>query len=497
MSLLREEKGQVTVFLALIFCLLLGVSFLSLEGIHAYENTQLTEEMLLAAGESLLAGYDRVLFERYHVFFLDPRQKDRLEEDGRDYLAEGLLENPFYGASCKSFEIHEEVGAFDYDGAPVLAQIRRWGEKLTDRDKTSQVKKEKDRITAISQEGRKGLVAELPAGGSGHPDSDSGDETETEDEYLRERICAKELRDAVEMIMRSGPLYYAMNEEKGISALLIEGKDLPSAQKGIPADPEEEDPAFSFGDAGSLDSLLADREDGKELKDFIYTYIDDCFSSYADPAREKTALAYGKEYLLAGGYSDQENLRSAANQIFRIRFLAACSCARKDEGLKSRAGFLASCIAGRDGWPESEAEAGRLLLGALCYGEAALDLHDLLCGRKLPPEKSPATFRLNFENAAKLLREKPEGLGGGMGYEDFLDSLLIMEEEEVCLFRMMDLMEADTALEESGFKLRDCLYGFTTEAKLSVPAWFVTVPGFGLYFDQFRELKMRKMITYH
>ncbi len=72
-TVIFEEKGQITVFLSLLLIVLIGFSFVVVEGVSSYSASALGEDAVKNAGENILANYDRELFNKYHIFFLDPR----------------------------------------------------------------------------------------------------------------------------------------------------------------------------------------------------------------------------------------------------------------------------------------------------------------------------------------------------------------------------------------------------------------------------------------
>ena len=72
--MLRREEGQITVFVALLFFVLMGVSLCVLEGMYSFSESALAESAIKGAGNYVLANYNRSLFDRYHLFFLDPRE---------------------------------------------------------------------------------------------------------------------------------------------------------------------------------------------------------------------------------------------------------------------------------------------------------------------------------------------------------------------------------------------------------------------------------------
>ena len=124
--MLRRDEGQITVFLALVFLVMLGVSLCVLEGMYSFMTSSLAEDAVKGAGNYVLANYDRPLFARYHLFFLDPRERSVMEEDGKEYLDGYVGQRSFFHFSPESLTVTEERTAVEEDGLYVKHQIREW-----------------------------------------------------------------------------------------------------------------------------------------------------------------------------------------------------------------------------------------------------------------------------------------------------------------------------------------------------------------------------------
>ena len=92
----HRDEGQITVFLSLLFLIIMGTALCSMEGMYRYAESSLAEDAMRGAGNYVLAGYNRTLFEKYHIFFMDPRQRKNLEEDGREYFNKYLHANSLF-----------------------------------------------------------------------------------------------------------------------------------------------------------------------------------------------------------------------------------------------------------------------------------------------------------------------------------------------------------------------------------------------------------------
>lgn len=73
-TVIFEEKGQITVFLSLLLIVLIGFSFVVVEGVSSYSASALGEDAVKNAGENILANYDFLIHERKIIFYLKGRQ---------------------------------------------------------------------------------------------------------------------------------------------------------------------------------------------------------------------------------------------------------------------------------------------------------------------------------------------------------------------------------------------------------------------------------------
>ena len=121
-----EEKGQITVFLSLLLIVLIGFSVVVVEGVSSYSASALGEDAVKNAGENILANYDRELFNKYHIFFLDPREKNYILSDGKADMDQYFSGNSFFNVFCNSLKMTEEVTAVEEDGLYLKHEIREW-----------------------------------------------------------------------------------------------------------------------------------------------------------------------------------------------------------------------------------------------------------------------------------------------------------------------------------------------------------------------------------
>lgn len=559
--MLRRDEGQITVFLALVFLVMLGVSLCVLEGMYSFMTSSLAEDAVKGAGNYVLANYDRPLFDRYHLFFLDPRERFVMEEDGKEYLDGYVGQRSFFRFSPESLTVTEERTAVEEDGLYVKHQIREWmkyreiaraGESLkelfstadetrkgsalarTDMDQAQgAIEKEKQESgsgadsTGSSGSQSGGASGADSAGGSGSqsgggsgadstggsgsqsgsasgtsgsdgaaagdiggPPADTGNPDNPEETSAGESgLQWKEIKEMLDMITQSGILLYVTDDVGALSNQELSVEELPSESRSADRDAADFfSGALSFLDVSEWKELLSglqvEKWDSSALVDEFYllAYAEENFASYVrGPARE-SALQYETEYLIAGKASDRENLKAVANRILGLRFLANYVYLSGSSEWKAASGSAAAALTGLLGFPQAKKVVEVLLTAAVSFGESMLDVHALFAGEKVPIMKDASTWNLTLQNAAVLLKNKGPVKQGkrNAGYEDYLKLLLAARmKRELLLFRMMDLMQANVALEEPGFLMEECLFAFRWEAEISCAGWFRIFPGVG------------------
>ena len=487
---LFEERGEISIFLALMFLIILATAFCVLEGIHAYENSMHTEAAFLGAGDTILSNYDCPLFFRYHVFFLDPREQDEATDDGLNYLEHYYEDGSFFGHTFSDLSMKSLVTATDYDGKVMKRQIEEWEKTKGENNPFTDFAQKLPPVTAPD-------VVVASGGGIAK-------EQEEDDDYAAEKILWKNLKESLEMVLRSGILLYGMDEKRGVSTLSVSDAALPSVTEGnisrgypsipiLPSSPQAA--AGILTEFGRL-HLLIRTNPVKEWQ--LLAYAKENFGCYTKPdTRQACGLLYEKEYMIHGATSDQENLNAAVMLIFARRFFLNMEGIRHQEALCLRARFLAVRISGYDGLPENVEETETILLNMLSLGESLVELRSLLHGKNVPVSKDSGRWAVSFETVSDRLRagETVDTAGTGVNYEDHLIYFMRGQEKEL-LYAMMDLMQINISLEEPGFLVKDCCYSFELQGRCSMPTWFHVIPGFGLKGRSFVKMDLKRIFSY-
>ena len=488
-TVIFEEKGQITVFLSLLLIVLIGFSFVVVEGVSSYSASALGEDAVKNAGENILANYDRELFNKYHIFFLDPREKNYILSDGKAGVNQYFSGNSFFNVFCNSLEMTEEVSAVEEDGLYLKHEIREWM-------KYRQEEKMKDALKQLINNVKKNNAdrkeyqneVEEDTGNIEQSEENKAEEDKAEEETVsqeaqKERTTWKEIKEALQLLTKTGILFYVSDHPEQLSRKSIPEGNLPSRAKKREQE-EHKVEEFLFSESGlkgiksmlSVDFSINTDSTLWTKENYIVPYIEECFLDYSEEGREEKndvqeqVLAYEKEYLIKGQPSDLDNLKRVANDILLLRFINNSIFTGRDAEIQSQVNLMASALTGVVGIPQTAKAVQIMLRAALSYGESLLELHTLFEGGKISLTKDRENWNLELKTMVKQLKEKKTVKKGrhNISYKDYLKVLLFMKGNSTILcYRMMDIMQENIACKEAGFLMENCLFSYKWEGSLS------------------------------
>lgn len=192
----------------------------------------------------------------------------------------------------------------------------------------------------------------------------------------------------------------------------------------------------------SSNSLSLDPE--KLYKDFLFNrYASIHFSSYVRP-NEEGLLSYELEYLIGKSMSDGDNLNEVIKQLVNLRFALDFSYIMCDMPKKMECEAKATAVLGFTGVYAVIKLGQYLLLTAWAYAEAINDAKILVKGGKVPFLKKADSWRTSLEDVLiKNLTADTGSNASGFDYVQYLQVLLLLEEKNKKVFRMMDMMECN------------------------------------------------------
>lgn len=430
----KAVKGEVTVFLSLVFVLLLSFVGAVIESasIQTMKNSKRGDMDI--AMESVFAEYNQKLLEQYDVFALDA---------GYEGIAESydavLKRLSYYGAGDIPLDITRIQLLTDQEGRAFLEQAQAYMKVKTglayleEITATSNIWKEQETKGKEYEQEQKEADGALAEGISkGEPlneeDNPLGNITHLKSTPLLELVCGKSFT---------------------ISKRSVDETQLPSHRtlnRGI----------GSFKETG-----------GGEIIDKILfsEYLMEHFRSAQKQEKEEEggALSYELEYMIAGGAGDPENLETVVKKLMLVRSVPNYAHLISDSQKQAEASTLALTVSTLLFAPELSEVVKQAILWAWAYGESVMDIRTLLQGGRVPLLKSAESWQLSLSGLLTLGTKEDEKDGAddkeGMRYTEYLRMLLLMEKKEELTVRALDMIEQNIRKEagNTSFRVDFCI----------------------------------------
>ncbi|WP_026834339.1 DUF5702 domain-containing protein [Eubacterium xylanophilum] len=273
------------------------------------------------------------------------------------------------------------------------------------------------------------------------------------------------------------------------------------------------------------DTDLSERV-GESLNDgaeslYLLNYINKYFSCFAgkktvkrkDHTKEKTALDYEMEYLVAGEKSDKANLEEVVGKILLIRTAVNTSALIASSAKRETAHTAALAIVGFTGIEPLVIATQFTLLALWGMVEGMVDVCAILQGRSVPLIKRENDIKVTFPELFTVsraminnkARQFVQSKGGNaasvvVDYSQYLSMLMLMNGQTRTLHRMMDVMEQNIRKNEvKDFNLSICADAFDVDGIFSYETKFIRLPGVRNVIDsklKFYSIKKHIGVSY-
>lgn len=467
-----NNKGQTTIFFSLIISVMFLLIFSALEITRIHMGKVKMSACVHSMRSSIMADYNSILFERYHLMFLDPGygtgSEALAEEKISDYLETSL--NGEDGNNGKMYQF-------------ALEEIAITGEKYILDENMKQVKKQ-----IVDYEKAAGLIsrAKILMENKRSNTSDiqnasretdvNGVELNGESDNKTEEKNDKpeDPREKLQECLKLGILNYAA-PGRDISKKKYELSNSPSSRY---KETKEEDRDTGFGDIVFLKRFLKNSAQEDSYSGLIQSaaFVDYviCHFSNQGNSLNDSELKCEVEYILKGKDNDYDNLEAVVTDITWMRMPVNYAYLLTDVEKKSEALTLAAAICTATGTPELMEVVKYLLLGCWAYGETLYEMRSLLEGEKIPYVKTKENWNTELKTLAASGTKQE--VKTGLDYEDYLMLLLARKngkKEDICYARMLDVIELNLQKVDAGFRLTDCVGGMTVQGKISINSLFV------------------------
>ena len=475
----RRLSGQLTVFMALLFMLVVSLLMAQYRSALFYARRADAERAAALSVSSLLAEYQRPLRDYYQILSVDGGfgqdifQEEILEERLKAVFAENL--NSSLGMdSAGEIQMDEPIFTMLIDGNwdfflreislnRTDAMLSEGLEYIIDQWQS----KKKEEVLDLSQK-----QAEAVRSGEGQTGGENKNTGAAENEGLSSEPAQPVIdpRDFVMEIWNQGILAAACPATFSVSekSCVMTDVSFPEAGRRIQA-------AVDFGDSDSVKALMDQWENilepGSGIRELVEDaavrlYIGDVFQNAASKevsVAHERVLDYEVEYIIAGNTSDRENLETVLWKLMAFRSVMNLShilmSAEKGMQVEETAVLLSAALL----IPQFVKVIAFLSKTAWAFAEALSECRTLLKGGKVPLIKSAESWYLSWEQMLWLDGGALDGNSGdeGTDYEGYLQMLLLLTKRDTKYRRMTHLMEKNIRLlpEYADFRMAHCIYG--------------------------------------
>ena len=416
------KRGEITVFLSLVFILLLSFVMGILQVSVVQSSKSLSRLAADRAVYSLFGEYHQELLKSFHIFAIDGSFGT-----GR-YEEENLIRRMhYYGTENMEHEITAVQYLTDNSGQAFREQVleymeQKYGISLIERFAGVTSQWEEEEIQGDNMQETKDRMKEQIESLTG---GEAGQEALNE--------SGENPFGCLEQIEKNGILSIVMPEEMALSGGMVELEQQPSYRSLRHG-------RGSFPARTDTDSLSA--------KLLFNEYI---LREFQNAAMEEEAE---NQYILSGKSSDKENLESVLMKIFLIRMAVNYSFLCGDSEKQNEAQAIASVVSAILLIPEASEGIKQAILAAWAAGESVMDLRALLSGKRAAVSKSAENWQLSAAALFRLGSDEDSYNGydaeGGMTYEDYLRILLFLTDTEAVTMRTIDRVEENLVSEEKG-----------------------------------------------
>lgn len=466
-----REQGSITVYLSLIFSVILTLIAGSLQSVRMAYARVITAGAAEQGLYSVFSRFDRKLLEEYELFFLDggcgtgkwqPGNFYQTAEDTVSRILGNGKENWMLDGFSSQLKLEEGSIvsyqlATDNDGEEFFRQvcaamkqnlgaygIQQLSEKIRGQEKTWNSQENQSTAESVEQP--------LDA----YDQAVQEAEERKEEQETQENETVQETPDEVPGGFVNPIEVIRQIRKMGILSLVLPaGNSLPDAEErtsGFASDRTLQrglQTVYTERDVEFVDKLLQNE------------YLLWKFPCYTD-RQDTGGLQCQAEYAVSGKESDLENMKSVAGQLLAAREAANVVHILTSPQKRSQVNAMAATIASALALPVAAGVITAALTACWAFAESILDVRELLDGGKIALVKSDVSWQLPLEKLPGIL----DGLdslrkssSNGLNYEEYLRILLIKEDSEVINRRTMDLVEHNmrTRLGVPDFCLDQCI----------------------------------------
>lgn len=440
-----KYNAYLTVYLSLIFGIVLSLLFVLIEG-AATGAIRAQAELVADLGiDSVFAEYNRELLEQYRLFFIDSSYGGKnggtgmVEKQLSDYLSynmnpeEDLLlfgEHTLLKIRNPYLEISEVSYASDEHCMVWKAQAVHYMKAVYGGDLLSKIQEHVD-IIKSNHFIEKDVYNEIAAKKQEFEEALEQKEIQEFGAESEEGYSYQKVSGLFDTLAGSGLLRLVLPTGHSVSGAVMDAGPYFSARK-------------KNGKINQGVGLQKDADKPEKLMDELIfgEYLLKLYGCYTQP-KEKGLLKYQNEYILYGFNSDAANLRRSVEVLFALRAAANLSSLYADSVRKSEVDFVALIICSLLLSPELSDILSAIILGIWALAEAVSDVRQLLDGGRISLIKEHKEWNTSLTGILTGNFHGDSTYNKGLSYQDYLRVFLALMNKEKKITRSLDIVEMD------------------------------------------------------
>lgn len=462
----HDMKGQITVFLSLLFTIIISLLLTVIEGARVKAIHFQTECVADMAMDSALAEYHRELFSQYDLLFIDTsygREQGSMsntEEHIKSYMNVNF--NPqedistigmkdWLKLTADEVSILRAAIATDDEGACVMSQILTYMEGKVGADIVERYIAQKrstqgkDILVYNVTEERNAVEAEIDSIGLPKKQIDDNKWEEVPLDNPAEKV----------------------NRTRGSGVLSLVTEDSKLSSKSVNLHHYVSHRKLNKG--SGLTEIMQPQEGIFEELVFGEYLLEKCGRYNA--IHEKSVLQYQMEYILTGKSNDVDNIKGVVNRLLLLREAANVLYLFSDSAKVAEAEALALSLAAVVMLPELAEPVKYSILFAWAYAESVNDVKVLLDGGRIPMVKTNAEWHIGLADLTSYPSHLQcgEDSRNGLRYEDYIRLMLMTIDHNTKMLRFLDLVEMDIrqTYGNAQFRMDACIDDMEIRAKVS------------------------------
>lgn len=503
-----KKKGSVTVFFSLfmaVFLVLIQIMFRSVQMAGGKIQAEAGVEEGLY---SVFAGYDRELFEKYHVFFLDGGYGTGTLQPGRMYQKvedsfvnscnpgnrlTGIRGENLWKCSKESGAVTGFTLASDQQGRAFKLQAIDYMKETAGIQGIQLLLEKADAWKRIVEtQEREGSSDQVKEAQKAYEQAKEQAEQQAAEQQMSEQRAVGQQTAGQQTAEPPGEGQASSSADRNfVNPLEVIGQLQKRGILGLVLPADAEISQGKFDGTGRMSQRACEKGMGVlhygENPDTItgnlifQEYMVKHLSCYGISG-DTGGISYQLEYVIAGKETDQENLKAVVTRLLAMREAANLVYLIKNPACQAQIHELALVICTGLGFPALEGIVSLALQAAWAFGESVLDVRQLLNDGKVPLVKTSESWMLSLENLDQLpqLLNQSRNQGkkqSGLSYQEYLRILLGIGKTEQQVIRTMDVAEQTIrAIQgKEKFRLDLCVSYLQVEIQASCREYHFTI----------------------